>query len=179
LDARPGLGSSPIQSLFDVPYVSIANERAVANLLPRQQFFGRNSLRKSAKYKDISKKSLCACSALPYIEDTVTIDNEVYCEGALIDTVNFSQLIEDHRDLDEIWVSRIVDVKQVRAPENIKDALGNLCMLFAGSLGDDDVKLFKYHARDEGWKGIIYEIRVPTNINFDWTRMAVGSALPR
>jgi hypothetical protein len=55
-------------------------------------------------------------------------------------------------------VSRIVDVSQARAPHNIKDALGNPCMLFAGSLGDDDVKLFKYHARDERWTGSIYEL---------------------
>jgi predicted acylesterase/phospholipase RssA len=123
---------------------------------------------KADGYKDISAQSLCACSALPFIEQTVTIDKEVYCEGALIDTVNFAQLIEDHPDLDEIWVSRIVDVKQVRAPENIKDALSNLCMLFAGALGEDDVRLFKYHAREEGWEGTIYDIEVG-DVNFDWT----------
>jgi predicted acylesterase/phospholipase RssA len=120
-------------------------------------------------YKDISPQSLCACSALPYIEQPVTIDNDVYCEGALIETINFSHLLEHHKQLDEIWVSRIVDPKQVKAPRNITDALGNLCMLFAGALGDDDVKLFKYHARDERWQGIIYEIRVSADINFDWT----------
>jgi predicted acylesterase/phospholipase RssA len=105
---------------------------------------------KADGYKDISAQSLCACSALPFIEQTVTIDKEVYCEGALIDTVNFAQLIEDHPDLDEIWVSRIVDVKQVRAPENIKDALSNLCMLFAGALGEDDVRLFQISRKRGG-----------------------------
>jgi len=109
-------------------------------------------------YKNITTKSLCACSALPYIEETIEIDGITYCEGALVDTVNFADLLERHRDLTEIWVSRIVDVSQANAPHNIKDALGNLCMLFAGSLGDDDVKLFKYHARDEGWTGSIYEL---------------------
>jgi predicted acylesterase/phospholipase RssA len=139
---------------------------------------------KKDKYKDISTESLCACSALPYIEETVEIDGTVYCEGALIDTVNFSHLLEDHRDLDEIWVSRIVDVSEARPPLNIKDALGNLCMLFAGSLGDDDVKLFKYHARDEAWTGTIYELNYfpprpadnteqakvndDKEVNFDW-----------
>jgi predicted acylesterase/phospholipase RssA len=120
-------------------------------------------------YKDITTKSLCACSALPYIEETIEIDGTTYCEGALVDTVNFSDLLERHRDLREIWVSRIVDVSQAKAPHNIKDALGNLCMLFAGSLGDDDVKLFKYHARDERWTGSIYELNYfpqkPGNVN--------------
>lgn len=124
---------------------------------------------KGDKYKDITTESLCACSALPYIEETITIDGNVYCEGALIDTVNFSRLLEDHRDLDEIWVSRIVDVSQAQAPRNMTEALGNLCMLFAGSLGDDDVKLFKYHAKDEGWKGTIYELNVASDVNFDWS----------
>jgi predicted acylesterase/phospholipase RssA len=110
------------------------------------------------RYQAISTKSLCACSALPYIEETIEIDGRTYCEGALVDTVNFSDLLERHPDLTEIWVSRIVDVSQAKAPHNIKDALGNLCMLFAGSVGDDDVKLFKYHARDEGWTGSIYEL---------------------
>jgi len=183
---------SPLSGLSRIYYAdsSFLKEIRFENL-PRDVFIYHNAWNLSQKklqlfsnqpdkYKNICKESLCACSALPYVEETVTIDNEVYCEGALIDTVNFSRLIEDH-ELDEIWVSRIVDVKQVKSPNNIKDALGNLCMLFAGSLGDDDVRLFKYHARDEKWKGVIYEIRVPTNINFDWTyeNLEKGRALGR
>ncbi len=134
---------------------------------------------KGDKYKDITTESLCACSALPYIEETVTIDGDVYCEGALVDTVNFSRLLEDHRDLDEIWVSRIVDVSQARPPRNITESLGNLCMLFAGSLGDDDVKLFKYHAKDEGWQGTIYEINVASDITFDWSHSNLEKGIKR
>src|SRR5271155_3988213 len=63
-------------------------------------------------------------------------------------------------------------LSQVRAPHNIKDALGNLCMLFAGSLGDDDVKLFKYHARDEEWTGTIYELNYFTPKRVDGTKKA-------
>ena len=92
-------------------------------------------------------RSLCACSALPFVEGTVEIDGVTYCEGALVDTVNFESLLEEHPDLDEIWVSRIVDSKQIRKPENLHDALANLCQLFAATVGEDDVKLFKYHVR--------------------------------
>ena len=121
-------------------------------------------------YKDISSASLCACSALPFIEGTVEIDGDTYCEGALVDTVNFQRLLEDHKDLDEIWVNRIVDAKQVRKPENLHDSLGNLCELFAATVGEDDVKLFKYHVREEKkWKGTIVEIQVSHNINFKWS----------
>jgi hypothetical protein len=45
-------------------------------------------------------------------------------------------------------VSRIVDAKQIRMPENLHDALANLCQLFAATVGEDDVKLFKYHIKE-------------------------------
>jgi predicted acylesterase/phospholipase RssA len=121
-------------------------------------------------YQSITSASLCACSALPYIEETVEIDGDIYCEGALVDTVNFERLLEDHPDLDEVWISRIVDAKQVRPPRNIAEALGNLCMLFAATVGEDDVKLFRYHVNeDKKWHGRIYEIKVADVINFEWS----------
>lgn len=127
----------------------------------------------------ISASSLCACSALPFVEETVKIDRVTYCEGALVDTVNFESLLQEHHrppndKLDEIWVSRIVDAKQVRKPENLHDALANLCQLFAATVGEDDVRLFKYHVRyddpdgRERWKGTIVEIHVPGHISFKW-----------
>ena len=119
-------------------------------------------------YKGIDAASLCACSALPYIEETVEIDGDIYCEGALVDTVNFKDLLEDHPDLDEIWVSRIVDAGQVRPPRNIADALGNLCMLFAATVGEDDIKLFRYHVQEGDWKGQIVEIKVSNHVDFEW-----------
>jgi predicted acylesterase/phospholipase RssA len=122
----------------------------------------------------ISASSLCACSALPFVEETVKIGGVTYCEGALVDTVNFESLLEEHHTpedpLHEIWVSRIVDAKQVRKPENLHDALANLCQLFAATVGEDDVRIFKYHVRYDRprWEGTIVEIRVPGHINFKW-----------
>src|SRR6476660_1816813 len=123
----------------------------------------------------ISASSLCACSALPFIEETVEIDGVTYCEGALIDTVNFESLLQEHHNppddtLDEVWVSRIVDSKQVRKPKDLHDALANLCQLFAATVGEDDVRIFKYHVKydEPKWEGIIVEIQVPGHINFKW-----------
>jgi hypothetical protein len=187
---------SPVSGLSRIYYSdsSFLNKINVGNLFNLQEktFIYHNawnmdlkelhlfSNQKADGYKDITRESLCACSALPFIEETVAIKNavgksETYCEGALVETVNFSRLIQDHPDLEEIWVSRIVDIKQVRPPKNISDALGILCMLFAGSLGDDDVELFRYHARDAGWQGTIYEIPVAENINFDWNHSNLES----
>lgn len=131
-------------------------------------------------YKSITSASLCACSALPFVEGTVQIDGDTYCEGALVDTVNFMNLLEDHFDkIDEIWISRIVDSTQVRQPNDLHDALANLCQLFAATVGEDDVKLFKYHVQEgikikhqgevKKWAGTIVEIHVDPYINFKWT----------
>ena len=117
----------------------------------------------------ITGRSLCACSALPYIEDTVEIDGEVYCEGATVDTVNFEHLLTNHPDLEEVWVSRILDRKQIRKPENLYDALNNLVMLFAATTSEDDVKLFKFHLKRIGSNVKVIEIPVAHHINYDWT----------
>jgi predicted acylesterase/phospholipase RssA len=133
-------------------------------LFSNRKFKGRN-------YKEINAATLCACSALPFIEPTVEMDGDIYCEGALVDTVNFKNLIEDHSDLDEIWVSRIVDSHQIRAPRNLTDGLGNLCELFAATVGEDDVKLFRHHVKETSWRGTVIEIQIGTRrqINFNWS----------
>jgi predicted acylesterase/phospholipase RssA len=144
------------------------------NLDAQELAFFSNYPMKDKGYKgDIEASTLCACSALPFVEETVKIDGETYCEGALVDTVNFRSLLEEHPDLDEIWISRIVDAKQIQKPQNLHDALANLCQLFAATVGEDDVKLFKYHvqypeAGETPWKGTVVEIQVPSHIDFKW-----------
>ena len=72
--------------------------------------FSNKQIKDKAYRGAINATTMCACSALPYIEQTVKIGGDTYCEGALVDTVNFHSLIEEHGDtLDEIWVSRIVE----------------------------------------------------------------------
>ena len=59
--------------------------------------------------------------------------------------------------------------QQVRKPKNLHDSLANLCELFAATVGEDDVKLFKYHLKEEKrWKGTVIEIHVPAHIDFKW-----------
>jgi len=129
---------------------------------------------KNLDYLPITRPSLCACSALPYVEQTVNIPNDYgnhYSEGALVDTVSFRNLVEDHPDLDEIWVCRIVDYRQVRLPKNLHDSLGNLCEEFAAEVGENDIELFKSHLRKTvGRTPRVVEIplRVKTKVNYRW-----------
>lgn len=124
---------------------------------------------KDPKYAQISAHTVCACSALPYIEEPVVIDGITYVEGATVDTVNFEDLIHNHPDLNEVWVSRILDLKQVRKAESLYDALNNLVMLFAATTSEDDVKLFKYHLRETRPDIKVIEIPVAHNISYDWS----------
>ena len=124
---------------------------------------------KDEKYQRIGAQTLCACSALPYIEEPVVIDGRTYCEGATVDTVNFEDLMRNHPDLDEVWVSRILDIKQVRKPANLYDALNNLVMLFAATTSEDDVKLFKIHVAKTHPDLKVIEIPVAFNIDYDWS----------
>ncbi|CAA7620587.1 conserved hypothetical protein [Candidatus Terasakiella magnetica] len=124
---------------------------------------------KDDHYGNITAESVCACSALPYIEEPVTMGGKVYCEGATIDTVNFERLIANHPELEEVWVSRILDRKQIRQPRNLYDALNNLVMLFAATTSEDDVKLFRYHLMETRSKVKVVEIHVAHHINYDWS----------
>jgi predicted acylesterase/phospholipase RssA len=146
-----------------------------ANRPKRAEVFPDEAVTVEGYRSPIDAASLCACSALPFIEQTVTIDREDYCEGALVDTVNFRNLLEDNPHLDEIWVSRLIDSNQILSPRNLYDAEANLCELFAATVGKDDVNLFEYHLTcDEEhrgkWKNLtIVEIPVSCDINFDWS----------
>jgi predicted acylesterase/phospholipase RssA len=97
------------------------------------------------KYPKITAQTLCACSGLPYILSPVNIDGQTYVEGATIDTVGFWDLLQNHPDLNEIWVCRILDTHQIHPHHNLVEALNNLVMLFASTTSEDDVKLFKFH----------------------------------
>jgi predicted acylesterase/phospholipase RssA len=146
------------------------------------ELFANKSVPGGRAHKEISAASVCACSALPFIEQTVEIDGHSYCEGALVDTMNFKDLLADHHHpengdpLDEIWISRIVDASQIRRPANLHDSLANLCELFAATVGEDDVNLFKFHVKEsiaqndpQAFRGTIVEIQVSSDITYEWS----------
>jgi hypothetical protein len=117
------------------------------------------------KTQEITMDALCASSALPYIFSPVKLeDGHWHSEGALVDSFNFGAIPDDehgqrdtgpdkplqghpdhpHRNrvqFNEIWVSQIVDHKQVKVPENLLDALNNLIMLYAATTSQRDVDM--------------------------------------
>jgi len=133
-----------------------------------QLFSNRND-----QYPQITTQTLCACSGLPYILSPVVINGTTYVEGATIDTVGFWHLLENHPDLDEIWVCRILDTHQIRPHHNLVEALNNLVMLFASTTSEDDVKLFEFHLKELNQNRAspirLVKFRVDHHTSFDWT----------
>ncbi|HET8748549.1 MAG TPA: patatin-like phospholipase family protein [Ramlibacter sp.] len=125
------------------------------------------------EYLKITKQSLCACSALPFIEESLKLeDGYEYTEGALVDTVNFANLLRDHSDLDEVWVSRIVDDSQVQPARSLADSLANLPMQFAAEVGEDDIKLFRQHLLNQSFmrpRVVEIPLKPRTQVCFHWS----------
>ena len=92
----------------------------------------------------ITMPVLCASSALPYVLTPVDLDGQTHIEGALIDSFCFGAVHKIHDHINEVWVSRIVDHKQVTAPTNLLEALNNLIMLYAGTTSRHDVEIFAH-----------------------------------
>jgi hypothetical protein len=61
---------------------------------------------RKGEFKPITAASLCACSALPFLDTTVEIDGDAYCEGTLPDAANFLEkpLADGRRE--ELFVPR-------------------------------------------------------------------------
>jgi predicted acylesterase/phospholipase RssA len=120
------------------------------------------------QYGMVDMRTLCACSALPSIFAPVEVQGQLHCEGATVDAVQFINLLEDHPDLDEIWILRIVALDQAAAPKDQTEALSNSFMIFASALGDANIKAFRTHAAALGFKGRIVEIPVP-RVKWEWS----------
>jgi len=102
-----------------------------------------------------------------FIEETIVIGEDTFCEGALVHTMNFERCLRitrPARGLDRPHRGSFTgQATQGFAPEP-----GECILLFAASLGQANVELFRYHARDLGWRGRIIELPVSPKVNFDW-----------
>lgn len=125
-----------------------------------------------APYAQITPQSLMAGSSVLYFTENRVIDKQAYCEGAVVDTVNFRDLIENHPDLDEIWIIRITETKQIHAPKTLIDAQLLSVMLPFNTIAEDDVKLFKLHLKEAGRDKDIRVIEIPVShqdVSYHWS----------
>jgi predicted acylesterase/phospholipase RssA len=120
---------------------------------------------KGYPYRPISAASMCACSSLFYFDQPVEIDGDEYCGGSMVDTVNFKTLLQDHPDLDEIWIMRFTPGHIYPQPRNLHEAAAFLSQLYEAHIADGDNELFKYHVmKDDKWHGRIVEMTINSKV---------------
>ncbi|MEO5357906.1 MAG: patatin-like phospholipase family protein [Nitrospirae bacterium YQR-1] len=121
------------------------------------------------KYKPMTMKSLRAGSALPYIIEPIEIDGDMCCEGAMVDTINFKDVIRNHPDLDEIWVVRLLNLSQIKEPKSLLDALNNLIMLFAATMSEDAIAMLRFRLEKRRMRTRVIEVPVTGDILYEWS----------
>lgn len=102
------------------------------------------------KYSPMSADALMAGSSVLHYTENRTIGGkeDKYCEGAVINTVELDHLLDDHSDLDEIWVIKIADYKEIKPPENLIEAELLGVMLPFDTISDDDIVLFSQRLQE-------------------------------
>ncbi len=94
-------------------------------------------------HQPITEHSLYACSSLPFTAQSVSINGKEYCESTAIHATNFTYILQDHPDIQEIWVTRILDRRATSNPQTLSEALNNLITLFTTLNNEKDFKLLK------------------------------------
>ena len=123
------------------------------------------------KYQPITADSLTAGSSIPNYAMPYPMNGDIYCEGAIVDTVNFKDLVENHPDLDEVWVIRILDRSQAPMPTTLIEAELQSTMLLFETIAEDDIKLFKYHLKEDGRDIKVIEMYVShKEVNYHWNQ---------
>ncbi|HCL56783.1 MAG TPA: hypothetical protein DHW82_07215 [Spirochaetia bacterium] len=123
------------------------------------------------KYASITPRALMAGSSVLHYTENPEMNGDKYCEGAVVDTVNFKDLVENHPDLNEVWVIRITDYKTIKPPKNVIESELLGVMLPFDTIAADDVKLFKYHLKDRGLDKKIAVIDIEMKyqeLTYDW-----------
>ena len=93
--------------------------------------------------------------------------------------MNFKDLLKDHPELDESG-SAASSMRTRFARPTTCTIHWLICAAVRRNVGEDDVKLFKYHVmcgenrrggqrKQNRWKGTIIEIPVNSDINFEWS----------
>lgn len=118
---------------------------------------------------------LQAALSFPFIYPPTQIGDEFFIEGAVLDTLNFKDLLINHPDLEEIVVFDILGAeKLLRPPRDLYDAWVMSIITPLVEIARDDIKIF-----EDRYKGDICLHKVPLldgipeeNLPevFDWSR---------
>lgn len=122
-------------------------------------------------YKPITLTALKANSSILGYLENVDIDGQQYCEGAVVDTVNFNDLLINHPDLNEVWVINILGYKEIKPPQNQLEADLLAVELPFATIAQSDIKLFALRLKETGLDKKIKLIKIEPSykdLDFLW-----------
>jgi predicted acylesterase/phospholipase RssA len=122
-------------------------------------------------YKPITLTALKANSSILGYLENIDIDGQQYCEGAVVDTVNFNDLLINHPDLNEVWVINILGYKEVKPPKNQLEADLLAVELPFATIAQSDIKLFAVRLKETGLDKKIKLIKIDLSykdLDFFW-----------
>ncbi len=166
-------GADMVDKYIDFEKLMRIRERIYVNAynLSRNRIDLFTNRRNPKNYKTITLDALKANSSiLGYLQNR-EIDGDQYCEGSVVDTVNFRHLKEHIHDLEEVWVINILDYKMVKPPRNQLEADLVAVELPFTTIAHDDVKLFECYIKRNGYANKIKVIRIDMSykeLDFFW-----------
>ncbi|MBS1156469.1 MAG: alpha/beta hydrolase [Proteobacteria bacterium] len=124
---------------------------------------------------EIDPLHLQAALSFPFLYPPTQIGDEFFMEGAVIDCLNFKDLLKNHPDLEEIVVFDILGAERLlRPPRDLYDAWVMSLITPLVEIARDDIKIF-----EDRYKGNICLHKVPLLEGipeedlptvFDWSR---------
>lgn len=124
---------------------------------------------------EVDPLHLQAALSFPFIYPPTQIGKEFFIEGAVIDSMNFKDLLKNHPDLEEIVIFDILGAERLlRAPRDLYDAWVMSIITPLVEISRDDIKIF-----EDRYKGDICLHKVPLLEGipsealpevFDWSR---------
>ena len=93
-----------------------------------------------------------AALAFPFIYGPYRLGTDLYYEGAVVDTLNFKDLVEKHPGLETIVVFDVIGSdKLIRAPRNLLDSWALSIIVPLVETAKDDIRTFAWK-HNKGWR---------------------------
>ncbi len=136
------------------------------------------------KYSAMSPDALMAGSSVLHYTENRTIAGKEgkYCEGAVINTIVMDHLLDEHPDLDEIWVVKIADHKEAKYPENLIESALIGVMLPFNTISDNDIIFFsqrlkEYNQRKNKNIRLIHILMEYETLNYNWNHSNLNQGI--
>lgn len=133
-----------------------------------------------SKYQSITLNILKAQSSILGYNENFIHDGFRMCEGAVSEVLNLNHLLDNCSDVDEVWIMKILDYEEIKAPKNQLEADLLAVELPFITIADSNLKLFKYRLKERGLQERIKVVEIDVNfneLNFFWKQSTLKKGI--